>query len=141
MHSTGTSRADGYFSAHVQVPEPFVWIVFRGLTEALHVLLTGRGIASDLPREADRYKANADVDANNGWVPIVNSDIKPMNVVLADPIAAFPAFQTPKMIDFGIARNAGSLINRAQRHFGVATVGFRPPVRSSHSSLQLRCIC
>jgi hypothetical protein len=105
--------------------------------EALHVLLTGCGIASNLPHGADKYKANADIVADDGWVPLVNCGIKPMNVVLVDSIAAFPAFKTPKMIDFGIARNAGSLINRAQRQSGVATVGFHPPVHSSHSSLQL----
>jgi len=99
------------------------------------VLLTGRGIASNLPSEADRHKANADIDANDGWIPIVNCDIKPMNVVLADPLAAFPAFNTPKMIDFGIVKNGGSLINRVQRRFGVSTFGFRAPVRSFGSSL------
>ena len=115
-----------------QLPEAFIWIVFRGLAEALYMLFSGKAIAIDQPNEASAkvkdpaLRVQARID---GWRPIVNTDIKMANVVLTDPGATFPAYKTPKMIDFGNCFDTDTVVERHTRERGVGTPGWRPPVR------------
>jgi hypothetical protein len=138
-----------------QFPEPFLWLVFRALAEALHVMRTGLSVPHTQPTVATSTTKNASLPKAPGWKPIVNTDIKLANVVLGNPQPnRYPAYKTPKMIDFGLA------FDNNKYHYGkskelrpefqtnpaatlykeIGTPGCRPPVRvllSSPTSLYL----
>ncbi|CBX97204.1 hypothetical protein LEMA_P103350.1 [Plenodomus lingam JN3] len=107
-----------------QLPEPFLWLVFRGLAEALLLMQTGRTI---LPTQPSR-PINPILPLE-GWNPIVNPDIKPRNVVLGKPRPDYyPGYKCAKMIDFGICwDDERSSLSGNKRGFG--TRGYQPPVR------------
>ncbi|KAF2714563.1 kinase-like protein [Pleomassaria siparia CBS 279.74] len=118
-----------------RIPEAFAWIVFRGLAEALFVLATGRAALPDWP---PHWPDNNEKDRKDDWEwmgemrrpdwkPFVHFDLKLPNVVLADEGTLFPAFKTPKMIDFGIVEPVGTIITRHWREYGLGTRGFIPP--------------
>ncbi|CAO2651441.1 Nn.00g040110.m01.CDS01 [Neocucurbitaria sp. VM-36] len=81
-----------------QLPEPYLWLIFRGLAEALLLMETGMAIDRNAPEQEDQpiyYPRN--------WQPIVNPDIKTLNVILSEAQNDFyPAYKTAKMIDFGL---------------------------------------
>ena len=85
---------------------------------------TGTVIEKDAPAQE-----NGQVHYPPDWLPIVNLDIKPMNVMLSEAQDDFyPAFKTAKMIDFGLCFNENKhIIDETQRH-GVGTQGYWPPV-------------
>ncbi|KAF2732093.1 kinase-like protein, partial [Polyplosphaeria fusca] len=56
------------------------------------------------------------------FTPIAHLDLKCENIVLGEPMEIFPAFLTPKVIDFGCARRVG--LNPLGR---VGTPGLQPP--------------
>ncbi|KAF1847600.1 kinase-like protein [Cucurbitaria berberidis CBS 394.84] len=81
-----------------QLPEPYIWLIFRALAEALLLMETGMTVDKDQPAREDGH-----VLYSRNRKPIVNPDIKPMNVMLGEAQAGFyPGFKTAKMIDFGM---------------------------------------
>ncbi|KAF2732094.1 hypothetical protein EJ04DRAFT_344019 [Polyplosphaeria fusca] len=106
-----------------QVPEPFIWIVFRAMAELIYIMTTGLPpIASDELDLEDRAVQNDELETMQDWVPMINTDIKPMNVVFSEPTANYPAYPTPKMIDFG------NVVLETQGIWGaIGTRGFQPP--------------
>lgn len=121
-----------------QFPEPFLWLIFRGLVEALHVQQTGLAVAPDHPSKEDSTQENHDLPKKDGWVGIVNTDIKLDNVVLnhSQP-DHYPAYKTAQVVDFGIARLETHLAKDGfKRHngekvgpyIGFGTPGSQPPV-------------
>ncbi|KAF2657262.1 kinase-like protein [Lophiostoma macrostomum CBS 122681] len=107
-----------------QMPEVFIWLVFRGLAEALFLLLTGdvvdRVALSGHPSKRDlrRYRVR-------NWDSMVHNDIKPMNVVLGNSTTKYPAFKTAKLIDFGNCSQSWTQTRGNMIENG--TPGYRPP--------------
>jgi hypothetical protein len=138
-----------------QFPEPFLWLMFRALAEALHVMRTGLSVPHTQPTEAMSTIKNTALPKAPEWRPIVNTDIKLPNVVLGNPQPnRYPAYKTLKMIDFGLAFDdnryrygrSKELPPELQRNPAatlykeIGTSGSRPPVRfipSSPSPLDL----
>jgi serine/threonine protein kinase len=79
-----------------QVPEPYLWLIFRAQIEALHAMHYGHVLTADTPPEHIAMQ-------NPNWLPIINPDIRLGNAVLGDAQDRYPAYQTVKMIDFGHA--------------------------------------
>ncbi|KAJ4337846.1 hypothetical protein N0V87_004402 [Didymella glomerata] len=79
-----------------QVPEPYLWLIFRAQIEALHAMHYGHVLTADTPPKHIAMQ-------NPNWLPIINPDIRLGNAVLGDAQDRYPAFQTVKMIDFGHA--------------------------------------
>lgn len=95
------------------------------------MLLSGKAIATDQPDEVSAKIKDPAIQAQaaaDGWTPIVNTDIKLENIVLTEPGTTFPAYKTPKMIDFGNSFDHGTVVDRRTRERGVGTPGWRPPV-------------
>lgn len=88
-----------------QIPEAFIWVIFRGLVEALHLLLTGEAPDPDaVQQNPPQFLSNQDLrHTYPHWEPVVHRDIKVQNVVLSTSTEQYPAFKTPKLIDFGLA--------------------------------------
>ncbi|KAH8704596.1 kinase-like domain-containing protein [Phaeosphaeriaceae sp. PMI808] len=114
-----------------QLPEPFLWLVFRALAEALLAMLTGDVIGHAEPWEEDSEVQNIDIKNWGKWHPIVNPDIKLMNVVLGDAQENwYPAYKTPKMIDFGLAQYQDDIYGRYSKMSMtgcIGTPGEEPP--------------
>jgi hypothetical protein len=110
----------------IQLPEPFIWLTFRGLAEALYVLHTGYAIPAAEPDRPSNIE-NGDLPLAPEWSRRYNVDIKPPNVVVTEPDAEwpYPAFKVAKMIDFGLVYTERVL---AEHHKQMGTGGFRPPV-------------
>ncbi|KAJ4363432.1 hypothetical protein N0V83_009725 [Neocucurbitaria cava] len=107
-----------------QLPEPFLWLIFRGLAEALLVMETGTTIDKDSP--ANEY-GRSDQPSAQEWNPMINVDIKPMNVILGESQRDFyPAYKTAKMIDFGLCHPSNRFTVEATKH-ETGTPGFWPP--------------
>ena len=128
-----------------QFPEPLLWIIFRALAEALHTMLTGHTIAHNDPPDHQRDLPNAVLPRVPGWQSIVNTDIKLGNVVLGHAQDGYyPAYKTPKMIDFGLAfddnrypdRNSKKRSGRPVRYRQIGTRGSVPPVSLAHCQSQ-----
>ena len=113
-----------------QVPEIFIWFLFRGLAEALYLMMTGKIISPDEPRDLRSFKENAEgyLEAEGNWDPITHRDIKPTNFVLGGEDLIFPAFKTPKFIDFGLSYRRSQEEDERRRK-GVGTPAYMPPVR------------
>jgi hypothetical protein len=87
-----------------QFPEPFLWLIFRGLAEALHVQLTGLAVAPNDPPQEESTRRNNQLLRRDGWEVVVNTDIKLGNIVLGHSQRDhYPAYKTVQLIDFGIA--------------------------------------
>ncbi|KAF2028182.1 hypothetical protein EK21DRAFT_70264, partial [Setomelanomma holmii] len=98
-----------------QLPEPYLWHIFRALVEGLYVCQTGLTVAKDQPARDTKIK-NLDLPKAPGWRPIVNPDIKLPNVVLAQPLQGYyPAYKAIKMIDFGLAFDDNRYSNEAAK--------------------------
>jgi hypothetical protein len=77
---------------------------------------------------------NSELDMKPGWRPIINSDIKPGNVVLGKAHEGYyPAFKVAKMIDYGLAWDDGRFTIAAHKTRAIGRHGFNPPVSLSHS--------
>jgi hypothetical protein len=73
-----------------------LWLIFRGLAEALLFKLTGTVIGSDEPPELTHV-----FPTEPGWKPVVNTDIKDTNVVLGYAADGYyPSHKSAQMIDF-----------------------------------------
>ncbi|KAF2001517.1 kinase-like protein [Amniculicola lignicola CBS 123094] len=123
--------ADSYRSGQqssTNMPEIFLWILLRGFAEALHTMRTGNLI---LPTEP--MTSETPLNVRPHWQPVVHLDIKPQNFVLGDSSQRYPAFKTPKLIDFGLAMRENLASDNwptpADRQGGwtTGTQGFRPP--------------
>ncbi|CAA9963181.1 S-TKc domain containing protein [Pyrenophora teres f. maculata] len=119
----------------VQIPEPMLWHIFWGAAEAWLLMQTGHTIDEDQPEEPNPFFQVTQEDSGP-WAPIVNTDIKHMNIVLGDAVQDYyPAYKMPKMIDFGLGHddnrypNKRSKLNRdgtwKTAHRG--TPGWNPP--------------
>jgi serine/threonine protein kinase len=111
-----------------QLPEPYLWQIFRGLAEVLHVCQTGLTVPKNHPTHNNKT-VNIALPTVDGWRPIVNPDIKLGNVVLGQALPEhYPAYKIAKMIDFGLAFNDNryntAASKRAQR---IGTEGLCPP--------------
>jgi serine/threonine protein kinase len=108
-----------------QIPEPFIWILFRGMAEALFTLYTGNTIAYNEPAEL-----NAKIDPLRDpiWMSRLNLDIKPLNIVFSHPHDPWRAYKTPQMIDFGLVFNLEDV------QVGFGTPGFMPPEQIRNST-------
>lgn len=96
---------------------------------------TGTTIDKDSP--ANEYVPRDQPSAQE-WNPMINVDIKPMNVILGEPQRDFyPAYKTAKMIDFGLCHPSNRFTVEATKH-KTGTPGFWPPV-SAFFSGQLVC--
>jgi serine/threonine protein kinase len=85
---------------------------------------TGKNMIKYLPmNETDRVKPTKD------WKPIINPDIKPMNVMLGEAQDNYyPAYKIPKMIDFGICFDDNRLDTALSKLDGFGTPGWHAPV-------------
>ncbi|EUC30682.1 hypothetical protein COCCADRAFT_103267 [Bipolaris zeicola 26-R-13] len=110
-----------------QLPEPFLWLVFRAMAEAVFVMALGRPVPKHLP--LDSYGEGLNLKPVEGWKPIINPDIKTYNIVFAAPQPDYyPAYPTPKMIDFGLCFDDDYFFENPQyKALGVGTNGFGPP--------------
>ncbi|PSN73839.1 kinase-like protein [Corynespora cassiicola Philippines] len=117
----------GLFEDLPQLPEPFIWFVFRALLETVFVMHSGRVITWDYPDEMEKTIKNDKIQIDEDWEPLMNPDIKLMNVVLSDPGTIFPAYLTPKMLDFGLIKTQEVNWSRESRERGVGTPYIRPP--------------
>lgn len=89
-----------------QIPEGFIWIIFRSVAEAIYAWTTGRVLSFDEPETGspESQLHNYNIRIEDTWPLYLNYDLKPDNICLGAPrIEEFPAFPTPKVIDFGIA--------------------------------------
>ncbi|KAF2875228.1 kinase-like domain-containing protein [Massariosphaeria phaeospora] len=109
-----------------QIPEPFIWIVFRGMAEALHVNFTGQMVSSTHPLPGTEHYTNDQIRPPE-WRPITNTDIKTRNIVLGDGKKKHSAYKTPKMIDFGLAFRGKREFSILDKKLGIGTKGCRPP--------------
>ncbi|KAF3008431.1 hypothetical protein E8E13_002654 [Curvularia kusanoi] len=78
-----------------QLPEPYVWHIFRALAEGLHAMhygvVPGPGVSSEDLGEV-----------KEPWRSIIDPDIKLENFVVCEPQADYyPTYKTIKKIDFG----------------------------------------
>ncbi|KAH7408704.1 kinase-like domain-containing protein [Phaeosphaeria sp. MPI-PUGE-AT-0046c] len=116
-----------------QFPEPMLWLIFRGLAEALHVHYTGWQPGRAHPPPHLRTLQNSALLMYTGWGSLVNTDIKLANVVLGQSRPDFyPAYKTAQMIDFGLVVPETSYIDREAkkrngRYREIGTPGSRPP--------------
>jgi serine/threonine protein kinase len=83
---------------HKQIPEPFIWLVFFSLAEALFALNTGRCAKR---REARGRTLTSDVKST--WTPLHHRDIKPNNVFLDMPEDPYLGYPKPLLGDFDIS--------------------------------------
>jgi hypothetical protein len=58
-----------------QLPEPYLWQIFRGLAEVLHVCQTGLTVPKNQPTHNNKT-VNIALPTVDGWRPIVIPDIK-----------------------------------------------------------------
>ena len=66
---------------------------------------------------------------NPNWVPIFNTDIKFMNVVLAEADEShYPAYKVAKMIDFGLALSCDEIKAEDKKTHHQGTPRICPPV-------------
>ncbi|KAH7558587.1 hypothetical protein BM1_04724 [Bipolaris maydis] len=101
-----------------QLAEPFLWLVFRAMVEAVFVMALGRRVPKHLP--LDSYGKGLNLEPVEGWKPIINPDIKTYNIVLAAPQPDYyPAYPTPKMIDFGLCFDDGYFDDPKRKELGV----------------------
>jgi len=85
-----------------QIPEVFLWIIFRAMVEALALMQTGKVKSPPSRVVLDPKQADVDIVPMKDWKPMVHQDIKLQNMVLAESDDYYPAFKLPKMIDFGL---------------------------------------
>jgi serine/threonine protein kinase len=110
------------------VPEAFIWLVFRGLAEALFLLNTGEEV-KEAALTGQTLSLQLRRAVLNGWDPVIHTDIKPMNIVLGDPLTSFPAFKTAKLIDFGCCLSESQHMRQVRGNMHqIGTPGHRPPV-------------
>jgi hypothetical protein len=103
---------------------------------------TGLNVARNRPTDAQRTITNANLPQNpvaggSQWQSIVNTDIKPHNIVLGHARDDYyPSYKTPMMIDFGLAFNNNKYLTMASKkapgigagYIQIGTNGFLPPV-------------
>lgn len=119
------------------MPEFFIWYVFDTLARALVNLSWGESLPLDYTLPKDWLGMSNEQLRLHGkskaWYTIINTDIKPDNVVLADPGARYP-YPTPKMIDFGLVHKAehpqphDAMHDFSKHSNPLGTSGFEPPV-------------
>ena len=124
-----------------QIPEVYIWFVFRYLVEGLIVMHSGRFPDVVLQQLIEREILMSDLlDENNvlkpldEYEPVYHFDLKDLNIVLAEPQDPYPNFQVPKIIDFGHALKLENInwVNENKKHRPRSgTDGFRGPVRST----------
>lgn len=105
------------------MPEPYIWIVFLALAQALHAMHTGRAVESDTaPHLIGQIK--------DKWLPVINPEIKLANVVLgAVDDAFYPAYKTAKLIDFGSVFRDHCVVDGMVKHkYSCGTESICPPV-------------
>lgn len=101
-----------YFS---QIPEPFIWLVFNSMAEAIYSLHTGLGFVD---YRIENVKAV-------GWKPVYHHDMKPENIFLGAPEEDHSAYPFPVLGDFDISI---VLDDRSQWTRGPGTEGWYAPV-------------
>ncbi|KAF2002093.1 hypothetical protein P154DRAFT_151154 [Amniculicola lignicola CBS 123094] len=109
-------RADA--DEDVQVPEPFIWLVIRNISEAIYYLQLGYFFdekdSPDRPPPRD--------------VPLIHLDIKPGNIFLDTPISPYLLYPNPKLADFDDHIEANPEALQTIEFWG--TKSWQPPVRS-----------
>jgi serine/threonine protein kinase len=105
---------------HFPVPEPFIWVMLRGLSEGLLALQMGQC-----------YESKITVERKKSWEQIVHSDIKPQNVFLGEPDAVFPCYRTAILADFDTALRKSEMGPGNEIQWG--TYPWVAPVRAHHS--------
>lgn len=92
-------------------------------------------------RTATRVNERIIPSPTDRWRPVVNADIKLCSIIFGPAQSGYyPAFKTPKMIDFGVAFDDNRHPNRERKkkrepphaYFLLGTEGSRPPVSHSY---------
>ncbi|CAE7187324.1 S-TKc multi-domain protein [Pyrenophora teres f. teres] len=119
-----------------QIPEPYIWLIFRGLLEAVFAMTCGTAISKNMP--SDESGLGLEDRFAPGWEPFINTDIKPENIVLTrSQDGYYPGYSTAKMIDFGIALTESKFESSEIKVGGIGTLGWGPPVRTPNSCRQM----
>ncbi|KAE8863476.1 hypothetical protein PTNB73_06683 [Pyrenophora teres f. teres] len=109
-----------------QIPEPYIWLIFRGLLEAVFAMTCGTAISKNMP--SDESGLGLEDRFAPGWEPFINTDIKPENIVLTrSQDGYYPGYSTAKMIDFGIALTESKFESSEIKVGGIGTLGWGPP--------------
>ncbi|KAE9992662.1 hypothetical protein EG327_008263 [Venturia inaequalis] len=107
------------------IPEPFIWYV------AQELLLAAKTMASGFRSEGS---TRSDKDDENKWVEIIHMDIKPHNILMAEPDPLLEderarKYNWPKIqvTDFGVAVELHSQWQNPQDLTGRGTAGYMAP--------------
>ena len=101
-----------YKSLTGQCPEPFIWHVFKQLSEALAFIHNGIGVQSEGHSQA--------------WTTIIHRDIKPSNVLLTSPRPG-EKFPNVRLGDFGLAKCFSPSSTRAENNSFCGTPPWQAP--------------
>ncbi|KAF2646741.1 kinase-like protein [Massarina eburnea CBS 473.64] len=88
-------------NAGTQLPEPFLWLVFLGLAEAIFAFNTGR-CATAQEQADEELNAKKNPKANL-WTPLFHRDIKTDNIFLGSAHAPYLAYPNPILADYDIS--------------------------------------
>ncbi|KAA8617739.1 S-TKc multi-domain protein [Pyrenophora tritici-repentis] len=109
-----------------QLPEPYIWLIFRGMLEAVFAMTCGTAIPKNLP--SDQSGLGLEDRFGPGWEPFINPDIKPENIVLARPQDGYySGYLTAKMIDFRVTYTERRFESSQVKGGGIGTRGWGPP--------------
>ncbi|KAF2247429.1 kinase-like protein [Trematosphaeria pertusa] len=108
-----------------QIPEPFIWLVFYALAEALFALNTGvcaKTGGADTGTSLDDIRKKK----KGPWTSHQHADIKPKNIFLASPEDPYGAYPKPLLGDFDVAQPIRSQSASARRQER-GTPGWKAP--------------
>ncbi|KAH7110327.1 kinase-like domain-containing protein [Dendryphion nanum] len=112
-----------------QFPEPFIWLVFRALAEAIYAFNTGRCASNILATGGEPLDGGKEAGFGN----IIHRDIKLNNIFLGDSSPLYPAYPHPVIGDFGAALDLTDAELLSDIHQGLpdpliyGTLGWYPP--------------
>lgn len=117
-HGDLQSILDIYWSEthrHRQIPEPFIWYVFKSISCAIYALTTGRCALSPgkkRKRNADTAQDELSPKPEPRWDSYVHLDIKPSNIFLARPVEPHTAYPLPTLADYDLTNIAGKKLDQ-----------------------------
>lgn len=117
-----------------QVPEPFIWLVFLNLAEALYAFNTGE-CARDIEAAGRDLHERRNTRSRKQWTEQIHRDIKPRNIFLDQPREPYLAYPKPVLADFDLMVQAPTEEGMAAFKVGGDRIGGTPgyiaPVRYS----------
>jgi serine/threonine protein kinase len=102
-----------------QIPEPFIWMVFHNLSDAIRAMNTGMC--------GTMHDAGQNFDNELFENPMVHLDIKPPNVFLCAGKHPYPAYPRPVLADYDVAEPISETLDTYPARTAVGTRGYQAP--------------